>query len=169
MSKRLVRLIVIALLVCTSISRGRAEEFADLARRIPAGANALVLIDMEQMMKAPLAIDQGCSRNLEAAYVERPIFLPPEAKKLVLGAALQPNHDFLGKWDVAVMELAEPVAVRSIARSESGYVEQVNGVPTAFTPHDAAFVELGLFGHMDFESLWRARWCVSIAGTTCGK
>ena len=120
-----------------------AESFDELARRIPAGANALVLIDVGQMMTTPLARDQGWSRTLEAAYVERPIFLPPEAKKLVLGAALQPNHEFLGKWEVAVMELMEPVAVRSIARSESGYVEQVKGLATAFTPNDAAFVDLG--------------------------
>jgi hypothetical protein len=61
----------------------------------------------------------------------------------VLGAALVPSDDFLGAWELAVMELAEPVGIRAIARSESGYVDQVNGLSAAITPLDAAFVDLG--------------------------
>ena len=87
----------------------------------------LVLIDVEQTVAAPLAQKQGWSRKLETAYVERPVYLPPEARKLVLGASLQPNQDFNSEWEVAVIDLAEPVAVRSIARSESGYLDEING------------------------------------------
>jgi hypothetical protein len=143
MNQRRKWLIAAALLSCAGVPRAGAETFESLAARIPGEANALVLIDVEQIMTAPLAHDQGWAHKLEAAYVERPVFLPPEAKKLVLGAALQPSHDFLGSWEVAVMELTEPAAVRAIARSESGYVDQVNGLAAAITPHDAAFVDLG--------------------------
>ncbi len=113
-----------------------------MARRIPADANALVLIDVEKTLATPLARQQGWAAKLESAYVERPIFLPPEAKKLALGAALNPENDFIGAWELAVMDMAEPVSIRSIARSEGGQVDEVNGVSTAFTPHGVAFAAL---------------------------
>ena len=90
-----------------------------LARRIPADANALVLIDVEKTVAAPLARKQGWAAKLESAYVERPIFLPPEAKKLVLGASLDTNNEFVGAWELAVMEMAEPISVRSIAATKT--------------------------------------------------
>jgi hypothetical protein len=120
-----------------------AETFESLAARIGGQANALVLIDVEKTLAAPLAQKQGWAKKLETAYVERPVFLPPEAKKMVLGAVLKPDDDFLGERELAVMELTEPVGIRAIARSESGYVEEVNSVSAAFTPQDAAFVDLG--------------------------
>jgi hypothetical protein len=134
--------IVAVLLFCTCSSITLAEEFADLARRIPADANALVLIDVEKTIAAPLARKQGWAAKLESAYAERPIFLPPEAKKLVLGASLDTNNEFVGAWELAVMEMAEPISISSIARNEGGHVDQVNGVSAAFTPHGVAFVEL---------------------------
>jgi hypothetical protein len=135
-------LVLTALLLGGSAPSLAAETFESLSLRVPGEANALVLIDVEQMLAAPLAREQGWSKKLEAAFVERPIFLPPEAKKLVLAAALQPQREFLGAWELAVMELAEPVTARAIARGSSGYVEQVQGVDAAFSPNDAAFVEL---------------------------
>lgn len=120
-----------------------AETFESLAARLPGEANALVLIDVEQVLNSPLARAQGWGRKLEAAYVERPVFLPPEAKKLALGAALLPSKDFVCAWEAAAMELSEPPSVRAIARSESGYVDQINGQTAAISPIDAAFVDLG--------------------------
>jgi hypothetical protein len=135
---------LLALLLVSDVCVAQnAETFETLSGRLPADANAIVLIDVEQTLAAPLAKKQGWAAKLESAYAERPVFLPPEAKKLVLGAALQPNNDFIGRWELALMELSAPVAVRSIAKSESGYVDDINGAPAAITPLNAAFVDLG--------------------------
>jgi len=40
------------------------------------------------------------------------------------------------------MELSEPMSMRSIARSEGGYVDEINGAVAAWTPSDAYFVSL---------------------------
>lgn len=135
-------LITASLLTIVAHAHGD-ETFETLSRRLPADTNAIVLMDVQQVLAAPLARQQGWGAKLEAAYADRPVFLPPEAKKLVLGAALQPNNDFLGRWELALMELSAPVAVRSIAKSESGYVDEVSGVPTAMTPLNAAFIDAG--------------------------
>jgi hypothetical protein len=41
------------------------------------------------------------------------------------------------------MELSEPPAIRAIARSEGGYVDELQGLQAATTPRDAAFIDLG--------------------------
>ncbi len=157
------------LLAPSSIRVARAAEtFDSLARRIPGDATALVLIDVEQTLASPLAQKQEWSRKLEAAYVERPVFLPPEAKKLVLGAALDPENDFLGRWELGVMELLEPPGIRAIARGESGYVDEINGTSAAVTPRDAAFVDLGanvLAVVRPADRQFLSRWIKSANGT----
>ena len=145
----------------TPLASLSGSELSELASRIPPGANALVLIDVEQTLKAPLAQQQGWGRKLEAAYVERPVFLPPEASQLVLGAHLNPNSDFMPTWEVAVMQLPEPLSMRSIARSESGFVDVVHDTQTAWSPSGAAYASLdgGLLGVVgQAERQFVARW-----------
>ena len=52
-------LITVASLLALAGSQSRAESFADLLKRAPADANALVLMDVASILKSPLA--GGCS------------------------------------------------------------------------------------------------------------
>ncbi len=119
------------------------SPFDELLTRVPAGANTLVLIDVENTLASPIAQKEGWGKQLELNYVERPIFLPPEANRLVMAAALRSGDDFARLLELAAMELSEPMSMRSIARSEGGYIDQINGVTAAWTPSDAYFVSLG--------------------------
>ena len=135
------------LYVCLVLSLGnasvaRGDSFDQLLPKIPPSANVLVLIDVERTLASPLAQADGWGKKLELAYVSRPIFLPPEATKLVMAASLEPSNNFQREWELAVMELADPMSMRSIARSEGGYVDTVNGAQVAWTPSDAYFVSL---------------------------
>ena len=117
--------------------------FDDLLKKVPAGANTLVLIDVETTLTAPVAVKNGWGKQLEINYVERPVFLPPEATRLVLSAMLRSSADFARVWELAAMELSEPMSMRSIARAEGGYLDNIAGAPAAWTPSDAYFVSLG--------------------------
>jgi len=129
-------------LLTAQTSLALAAPFDNLLTKVPAGANTLVLIDVETTLAAPVALEEGWGKQLELNYVERPIFLPPEASKLVIAASLRSNDDFSRLWELAAMELTEPMSMRSIARSEGGYVDEINGVKSAWTPSDAYFVAL---------------------------
>jgi len=131
------------LLLSMQARYAHGAPFEALLTRVPAGANTLVLIDVENTLASPIAQKEGWGKQLELNYVERPIYLPPEAKKLVMAAALRSGDDFARLWELAAMELSEPMSMRSIARSEGGYVDQINGVVAAWTPSDAYFVSLG--------------------------
>jgi hypothetical protein len=121
----------------------QAGDFDALLAKVPANANTIVLIDVERTLASDLAQQEGWGKKLELAYVNRPIFLPPEANKLIIAAALQPTADFARLWELGVMELNEPLSMRSIARSEGGYVDTIGGSQAAWTPSDAYFVDLG--------------------------
>ena len=120
----------------------RANTFEELIPKVPPSANTLVLIDVERTLASPLAQAGGWGKKLELAYVSRPIFLPPEASKLVMAASLESENNFQREWELGVMELTDPMSMRSIARSEGGYVDTVNDTQVAWTPSDAYFVSL---------------------------
>lgn len=121
----------------------KAENFDALLKRVPAGANTLVLIDVDATLATPVAREKGWGKKLEIGNVQRPIFLPPEASKLVIAASLRTANDFSRQWELAAIELGETLSMRSIARSEGGYVDSIKDVPVAWTPSDAYFVSFG--------------------------
>ncbi len=135
MNPRLRSYVCVVLTVWVS-TVARGDDFDQLLPMVPPSANTLVLIDVERTLASPLAQADGWGKKLELAYVSRPIFLPPEATKLVMAASLEPSNNFQREWELAVMELADPMSMRSIARSEGGYVDTVNGAQVTWTPRD---------------------------------
>ena len=118
------------------------HAFDELLAKVPPSANSLVLINVEKTLSSPLAIEDGWSKKLELAYVDQPVFLPPEATKLVMAASLQTTEGFQRNWEMAVMNLSSPMGMSSIARSEGGYVDTLRDTEVAWTPSDAYFVSL---------------------------
>ena len=125
------------------LSSGSAEaqgRFDDLLRRIPASANALMVIDVKAVHSSPLAVKEGWNDRHQAAYVKKPFILSPESDRLVLAAQMNPNRNFEQAWELAVMSLTESLSMNSIARAEGGYVDKIAGLSAAWTPSDAYFV-----------------------------
>ncbi len=137
-----VLLLVPTFLLVLTVSPGQGADFSSLLAKVPPQANTVVMFDVESTLRTPIAQKQGWGKQLELAYVERPIFLPPEASKLVMAASMDASNSFHRNWELAVMDLAEPMSMRSIARSEGGYVDEVQGIQVAWTPSDAYFVSL---------------------------
>jgi hypothetical protein len=67
--------IVLVLVLLASVGRLIAAD--DLLKRIPTGANALMVLDVTALQATPLAQAQGWQKKHEAAFVERPMMLPP--------------------------------------------------------------------------------------------
>jgi hypothetical protein len=125
------------------IQPGTARANGDpLLARIPAAANALVVIDVEATLASPLAIRQNWKQAHEDAYSQRPLILPPESRRIVIGAQLDATENFRRNWELAVMSLTQPIPMRAIAKAEGGYVDTISGVEAAWTPSDAYFVQL---------------------------
>ncbi len=114
----------------------------ELIQRIPAGANALMVIDVSALTSAPLAQSQGWAKKHEAAFVDRPMMLPPEATRIAIGSQLNFANEMNVEWQVAAMNLVEPLSLRSIARAEGGYLDTIAKSECVWVPSDAYFVSL---------------------------
>jgi len=118
------------------------DRFADLLKQVPGSANSLMVIDAQALLASPLATANGWRDKHEAAYVKKPMVLPPEADRLVIASLISTNREFAQDWELGVMSLTEPMSMKSIARLEGGYVDQIDGLDVAWTPSDAYFVSL---------------------------
>src|SRR5580704_7390663 len=116
-------------------------QFDDLMLRVPGGANALVLIDVDAFYSSPMAVNKGWKATFERKWSEQPILLPPEAKRFVLASHLDPLNNLRSDWETAVVELGTPVPMTTIARAEGGYLDTIDSTPVAWTPSHAYFVE----------------------------
>ena len=132
--------VVVSLVLLAPVGRLLAAD--ELLKRVPAGANALMVIDVTALEATPLSQAQGWQKKHEAAFVERPLMLPPEASRIVVASQLNFAGELNVDWELAVMQLTEPLSMRSIARAEGGYVDKIGGVDCAWTPSDAYFVAL---------------------------
>lgn len=136
MLKRIL-LISVCLLATTPL---RAAD--ELTQRIPAGANALMVIDVTALESSPMAQAQGWAKKHEAAFVDRPMMLPPEATRIVIASQLNFTGEMNVEWQVATMNLIEPLSMRSIARAEGGYLDKIGAADCVWVPSDAYFVSL---------------------------
>ena len=119
-----------------------AAQFDDLLRRIPGSANSLVLIDVDGLYRSPMAMQKGWKEKVATKWDQVPILLPPEAKRFVLASHLDPVNQLKSDWEIAVIDLAEPLSLNSIARAEGGYVDSIDDVPAVWTPTRAYIVQL---------------------------
>ena len=132
--------VLAALMLSTQI---KAQQLDSLLKKVPRDANVIVLMDTEAMLKTPLAAKEGWAAKFESSYVDRALFVPPEASKLVIAGVVDINQDFERESALALMALSEPMGMRAIARAEGGYADTINGVSTAWVPSDAYFMEAG--------------------------
>jgi hypothetical protein len=136
-------------------------QFDDLMLRVPGGANALVLIDVDAFYSSPMATSKGWKATFERKWADQPILLPPEAKRFVLASHLDPLNNLRSDWEAAVVELGTPIPMTTIARAEGGYLDSIDSTPVVWAPSHAYFVQLdqSLLGVMypdDRQAL--ARW-----------
>ena len=129
---------------CLTILNTAVAEtpFDNLLRRVPSGANAVMVIDVTAVHSSPLAVREGWKDQHEAEYVKRPLILPPEAERMILAAQMDASQNLRQDWELAVMTLTEDFSMRAAARAEGGYVDEIDGKPAAWTPSDAYFVSL---------------------------
>ena len=122
------------------LAAAAASDFERLASQIPSGANTLVAIDVDGVLASEIARANGWGSRTGGG--DRPIYLPPEADKVVVAAQVDPPRDFERSWEVAMIGLKESLPMRLVARAEGGYPDTINGKPAAWVPSDAYFVEV---------------------------
>lgn len=115
----------------------------EVLQKVPRGANAVAVIHAADLLKTELAESEGWADKRSLEYGSRPVMIPPEAERVVIGAQLDASNNLAANWKMAAVQLSEPFPMSAIARTEGGYVDTVNDTQVAWTPGDAYFVNLG--------------------------
>ncbi len=140
LTSRSILLTVFALLSSNSFQVDAQDNLSKLSAKVPATANAMISIDADALRKSPLGKQENWADKNEAAYVNSPFYLPPEASKIVVASLVNPNRQLAQDWEVAVMSLTEPISSRAIARAEGGKTDMIAGATAVWSPSDAYFV-----------------------------
>ena len=152
--------------------RAGGQDFSKLLKYVPGPTNAIVLIDGESIMATKMAKETGWAARRAAAFAKRPIFIPPETKKLVLASSIKANQGMDQRWEIGVAQLDQPIPMRSIARAEGGYVDMINDEAAAWSPSGAYFVSLepSLMGVVfPADRQFTARWMGYARGDNLGQ
>ena len=120
-----------------------ASDFSELTVKVPQGANAVMAIDVAKTLTSPLAKKNGWDRKLTDGGADRPLYLPPEADKLLSAAQIDITRNFTKSWNVSLFGLKESIPIGVVARLEGGYVDKIDDVDVAWLPSDAYVMKTG--------------------------
>ncbi len=90
-------------------------------------ANASVVIDVEAIHASPIAVSQGWRQRLTQGYIEKAIWLPPDASKMMMVSHLDLQANLNPVWKVTAIQLKRQPDLLSIARQMGGEMDMVSG------------------------------------------
>src|SRR5262245_41714679 len=130
------------LLSAALASPGQAgESFAELTRRVPAQANAILLIDVDAIHQSPLAAKESWAKNHEHVTLSGVGSLPPGVERVVLAGLINPTTlDHV--WKVGVAATRTTVTPGQITRAEGGTLDTVAGHAAILSRRNAYYTVL---------------------------
>jgi hypothetical protein len=142
MKRNVIRICMsLALGVLSIANESAGAPFDTLMRKVPDGANCLVLVNVAQILDSEFARSHGSQQKLAAAFEERSVLIPPNATRFVLAAELDLERQSR-KWEAAVIELKDSTNFAAAARKTNGKVETIGGLSSVGTSR-AFFLDLG--------------------------
>ena len=95
----------------------RASDFNELIEKAPQGANAVMAVDVTKTLETPFAKMNGWDKAIHEGSADRPLYLPPEADKLVAAAQIDITRDLNRSWEVSLFGLLESMPLGLVARA----------------------------------------------------
>lgn len=125
------------LLVVTS-GPSRAADFSDLLRRVPAQANAVLLVDVDAVHRNPATAKDGATKKGDHDSLIGVDNLPAAVQKLVIGAQISPTT-LDPAWKVGIASTRTAMTPAQIAASEGGTTDELAGKQVVISPRKTYF------------------------------
>jgi hypothetical protein len=160
--------VVVAAACASGGSRAAAEaEFAQLSRYLPADANAVVVVNAQELYNTPLGKRSNWRQHAADAFESNPILLPPSANQCVLAANID-VETLKPAWEAAAMSLSIDPSVGDIATRRGGATDTVGAFGAVWLGDRTCVVKFAprVFGLLTPTSRQAAtRWAASAAST----
>ncbi|MCA9144943.1 MAG: hypothetical protein H6821_15660 [Planctomycetaceae bacterium] len=127
---------MLAICLGSDYSSAKAEEFADMIKRVPESANALVMINATAIFDSAIAKQQGWAANREKRFGAGLTSLPPKASKLLLASNIDVDS-MHPTWEVAIAEMETRALMSTLAERFQGSAGTVSNVPSVRLPDDS--------------------------------
>jgi len=118
-----------------------AADFADLTRRVPAQANAVLLVDVDAIHRSPMGAKDGWAKNHEKDSLTGVDSLPAAVERLVIGAQIDPTT-LDAAWKVGVAATRKAMTPAQLAAAEGGTTDELAGRQVVISPRKTYFAML---------------------------
>jgi len=85
-----------------------ADDFRDLLSRVQDSANAILLVDVQGLVKSPLDMKENWTRKHQSEFLSGSLMVPPTVDRAVLAAKLGSGEG----WTVGVMPSQHTADIR---------------------------------------------------------
>jgi hypothetical protein len=96
----------------------------EMAVWLPAGTNAIVALNVDALLRSPLGAKEGWADRWTDCYEAGPVAIIPGTQRMLAGAFVKQGLQD-ADWRITIMELAEPLQLEDVGRSQGGYPEKV--------------------------------------------
>ncbi len=132
--RSLVALIVVAI----AHPSVRADDLADLLKRVPGDMNTVTVINVREINKTPRAMREKWRENFETEYLAGAMAVPPWATVVVIGSELHPRY-LAQSRSLALIPTQNSVNSTTIAKRENGAVQTVGDLTLVLSPRRGYF------------------------------
>ena len=121
------------------MSREARAQYEALIRRVPNNANAVALVNAEQIFASAISKREGWQTDRDKRFMSGQSSIPPHATHMVLASQL--DLEFMQPiWEVGLVRADSAPVPATVARKYGGVVDKVGTLPAARLPDDSFVV-----------------------------
>lgn len=128
---------LMAMLVPSKLSFASDELLA----RVPAAANAVAWVNVEGLFNSKIGVKQTWGRRYYTDFASGLVAFPPTVQTAVLAAKID-AESISAEWELGLVRLKQPFAMKKLAERESATLEKLEGLPFVASERKACFIEL---------------------------
>lgn len=131
--------LILGLLLITSTSQLRADNWRDLTTLLPESTNAVLAIDVAALLESSLAKSNHWSEPFDSTLAGQLTRLPPDAQRFVLATELGFDH-LEPLWEFATLKINHAVDVELLRTDIGGRIDSLAGKRAVRTERDSFVV-----------------------------
>src|SRR5262245_62957478 len=111
----------------TAALASAAPPAADMLKRLPENTNAIVIVQVSEILKTPRAIREGWGKNnQQVEFLAGALPIYPTIDRVVVGSQFDP-HNPGHSWYAAIIATNKPVSMEKLAERHQSTVEELAG------------------------------------------
>ncbi|MCS6897126.1 MAG: hypothetical protein NZM29_04060 [Nitrospira sp.] len=132
------RVVLIGWVIVILSSSARADELAELLKRVPGDMNTVAVINVREINKSPRAMREKWRDHRETEYLAGAVAVPPWVPTVVIGASLQ-VAELTTSRSLLLVPMENAANSETIARRENGVVQTVDDLTLVLSPKRGYF------------------------------